>query len=279
MLNYKSNVNSHLTTFTSTPRIATPSAGFSLIEVMVALAVFALVATLAVPNIRNFVQNNQMSASANNLMGSLALARSEAIKRNTQVSVCASSSQTGCTGVDWNSGWIVFVDGEDPGVVDGTDEILNAVQGLPGGMDLASTDPYIQFKPNGSLAACQTCLLDIGKRTLAALFETMRGLAAQTIYMLLPGKMACAMDGRGNEHHCGDGHGHPGSGSGSTPTPDTTPTPDPAVPDPVDPAPVDPVVQAGIEMVLCNSLQTEETGRLFVISVSGHIRVSGYTCN
>ena len=268
MLNYIFNVNPHLNPATRTSRMTTHSGGFSLIEVMVALAVFALVATLAVPNIRNFVQNNQMSASANNLMGSLALARSEAIKRNTQVSVCASSTQTSCTGADWNNGWIVFVDGDAPGVVDGTDKILNAVQGLPGGMDLASTDPFIQFKPNGSLAACQTCLLDIGKLKLAALFESMRGLAAQAVYMLLPGKMACAMDGSGNDHHCGDGHGHPGDTAPATTATTTT-----------DPAPVDPAVQASVEMVLCNSQQTEETGRLFIISISGHIRVSGYTCN
>jgi len=179
---------------------------------------------------------------------------------------------TSCTGADWNNGWIVFVDAGDPGLVDGADEIISAVKGLPGGMDLSSTDPFIQFRPNGSLAACQTCLLDIGKLKLASLLETIRGLAAQTIYMLLPGKMACAMDRSGNEHHCGDGHGHPGPGP-STPSSTTTPTTT------TDPAPVDPAVQASVEMVLCNSEQTEETGRLFVISVSGHIRVSGYTCN
>ncbi|VAX06444.1 hypothetical protein MNBD_GAMMA25-1889 [hydrothermal vent metagenome] len=274
-LSVKDEVN-NLNTGHRISRIRVYSAGLSLIELIVVLAVFALVTTLAVPNFRNFVQNNQMSASANNLMGSLALARSEAIKRNQQVSVCASNNQTSCTGVDWNNGWIVFVDSDNPGVVDGTDEIINVVQGLPGGMDLSSTDPYIQFKPNGSLAACGACLLDIGTLQLASLAEAMRGWVAGVIYHLIPvndvlagrsdgGKSGCKRKGK---HACPE-----------EATPDTGTVPAETAPTTASEDPVIVQAQTGVEMILCDDERTNETGRRFFISISGHINVATYACN
>ncbi len=260
-------------------RIRVHSAGLSLIELIVALAVFALVTTLAVPNFRNFVQNNQMSASANNLMGSLALARSEAIKRNQQVSVCASNSQTSCTGVDWNNGWIVFVDSDNPGVVDGTDEIINVVQGLPGGMDLSSTDPYIQFKPNGSLAACGTCLLDIGKLRIAALVEAVRDWTAEVIYSLIPINEVFA--GQNGGRGCRGGGMKRNCPEETTPDTETVPTETTPETGPVKPEEpeVAAIAQAGVEMILCDDERTNETGRRFFVSISGHINVATYTCN
>ena len=66
------------------------------------------------------IRNNQLSAGTNELVSALILARSEALKRSQNVSVCASTSQTSCSGSDFATGWLVFVDCSSPpnGILD-----------------------------------------------------------------------------------------------------------------------------------------------------------------
>ena len=87
--------------------------GFSLTELMAILAVAAILATVAVPNMRTFIQNNRLTSAANDLLRSFQLARTEAIKRQQNVVVCASANPTAanpsCSYGAFN-GWIVFQD-------------------------------------------------------------------------------------------------------------------------------------------------------------------------
>lgn len=80
--------------------------GFTLIELLVTLAVAVILLTVAVPNYQMFVANSRMASQANEIVGALSLARSEAVKRGAQVSVCASSNGSSCTG-GWAQGLIV----------------------------------------------------------------------------------------------------------------------------------------------------------------------------
>ncbi|WP_082119054.1 GspH/FimT family pseudopilin [Thioalkalivibrio versutus] len=72
--------------------------GFTLVELMVTLAVLAILASVAVPSFHALVQNNRATTLANQLTTAINLARSEAIRRGVVASVCSD---------DWEAGWRV----------------------------------------------------------------------------------------------------------------------------------------------------------------------------
>lgn len=87
--------------------------GFTVLELMVTLAVAAILFSVAVPNMQAFARNNRLTAAANDLLRSFHVARTEAIKRQQNVVVCASANPTAasptCSYGEF-TGWIVFQD-------------------------------------------------------------------------------------------------------------------------------------------------------------------------
>jgi type IV fimbrial biogenesis protein FimT len=77
------------------------SHGFTLIEMLVTLAVFAVLLMIAIPSMRPFLQSQGVKNASMDISSTVALARSEAIKRNATVDVTANSA------TDWSKGWAV----------------------------------------------------------------------------------------------------------------------------------------------------------------------------
>ena len=132
--------------------------GFSLLELMVTLSIGALIMTMAVPSFRNSINNQRMTSATNELVMSLTLAKSEAIKRVTYVTVCKSSDGATCTGntSDWNDGWIVFANATSVnlGSVDAGDELIRVYPALLDSLSvtpLGSVDGFLSFRPSGTL--------------------------------------------------------------------------------------------------------------------------------
>ena len=89
--------------------------GFTLIELLVTLLVAGLVLGVGIPSLREFMATNQMAASVNNFVSSVHMARSEAIKRRANATLCASADWNSATptcspGGKISDGWIVFID-------------------------------------------------------------------------------------------------------------------------------------------------------------------------
>ncbi len=92
------------------------SHGLTLIELMVVVALVAILMAVAVPSFQGVVRSNRINGEINAFVGDLQLARSEAIKRGLPVSLCPSSNGTDClTTNTWHNGWIVFFDPDSSG--------------------------------------------------------------------------------------------------------------------------------------------------------------------
>lgn len=83
--------------------------GFTMVEMIMTVAVGAILLTIGIPSFRYITNSNRIAAEVNGLLGDLQFARSEAIKEGVSVSVCVSSNGTTCAGTNtWQSGWIVM---------------------------------------------------------------------------------------------------------------------------------------------------------------------------
>lgn len=101
--------------------------GFTLVELLVTVAVLAVIIGLAVPSFRGVMQRNRLTTAANEFVATLQLARMEAVRRNLRAVVCPTSTGTGCGGADW-SRVVVFVDRNSNGAVDAAETVVKDVQ-------------------------------------------------------------------------------------------------------------------------------------------------------
>ncbi|HSP31441.1 MAG TPA: GspH/FimT family pseudopilin [Halomonas sp.] len=104
--------------------------GLTLIELIVTIAVLAIMLTWAVPSYQQFMARNEVAAEVMRLKTALALARNTAITRRTTITVCPSPDGISCTNDDWTAP-LVVVDGEASGGSLAGDEILRQLGESP----------------------------------------------------------------------------------------------------------------------------------------------------
>ena len=124
--------------------------GFTLIEMMVAIGLTALLVSMAVPALNLFVSNARQTGAVNDFVSSMHLARSTAVTTNTRVTVCASSSGASCQPVDWDQGWIVFADLDSDQALDADEVVLSQSTG-DGELSIVSNEfsRFVMYRPNG----------------------------------------------------------------------------------------------------------------------------------
>jgi type IV fimbrial biogenesis protein FimT len=112
---------------------AARASGFTMIELMMTVAIGSIVLMLAVPSFRYVTNSNRIAAEINGLLGDLQFARAEAIKEGKTVTVCQSNDGSTCTGsLSWQGGWIVFSDPVNIGVRDANETILRVQKAFSG---------------------------------------------------------------------------------------------------------------------------------------------------
>jgi type IV fimbrial biogenesis protein FimT len=136
-----------------------------MIELMVTMALVAILATLAFPSFSETVRQWRRDSATRALTSSLQLARSEAIKSSRRIVVCSSANGTSCLGTTaWGSGWIVFVDdGATQLSVDAGERVL-AVTAAPSGIaSITSTNNVstLLFLPNGLMRSAASTVFTV----------------------------------------------------------------------------------------------------------------------
>lgn len=130
--------------------------GFTLLELFIVIAIASILLGLGAPTLGPFLSSERGITRMNSLASSLALSRSEAVKRNQHVVLCKSPDGEYCQrkGANWHDGWMVFVD-QDHDRRRSKDEPIIQYQG-PGSPDQTVTYSafgsrhYITYRPGGS---------------------------------------------------------------------------------------------------------------------------------
>jgi type IV fimbrial biogenesis protein FimT len=150
-------------------RSATRQAGFTLIELLVTLTIAAILLAVGVPAFNSSIASARASDGANSLLAALEVARSEAVRRGVNVSVCRVTAvpATACSNAaagsfvagDWAAGWMMFADtlaGGTVGAFDVGDEIVLYQQPFgPGAsarveiIDTGAAVGIVTYRPDG----------------------------------------------------------------------------------------------------------------------------------
>lgn len=140
--------------------------GFTLVEMLVVLALAGILTVLAVPSFQTLLLSRRVQVALDGLAGDMRFARAEAIKRSSRVTICASLDGASCQGAGalWKNGWIIFVPTAASGNFTAGDEIVRVQGALTSIASIAAADgtslPQFIYEPTGwAKAAAQTFIV------------------------------------------------------------------------------------------------------------------------
>ena len=142
--------------------------GFSLVELMVTVAVLAIVSAIAIPNFTSMINSNRLVSQANELVGVVQGARSEAIRYNQRVYVCSSSNGTTCSGSGTWNGWLVFLDRNRDAAPQSAEILQRGTVRAPLQLTSALGNGTFHFRPDGYARGASDALLATSFRVCMA---------------------------------------------------------------------------------------------------------------
>src|SRR5690606_12615289 len=125
--------------------------GFTIIELMITVVVMAIIVAAAAPSFTRQIQNNRVSTMTEEIANLFSYARSEAVRRATAVSVCASADGNTC-GENWNEGFIVFVGITTTGTsAPDVDEVLQVWSAPDGRPQFVAPRTFVRYVATGAV--------------------------------------------------------------------------------------------------------------------------------
>lgn len=145
------------------------TSGFTLIELIITLAIAAILLTVAIPSFMTTIKNNRLINYTNDLVSDINLARSEAVKRGIRVVLCRSANPSAaaptCSGANntWTTGWLIFADADGTGTFTAGDTLIRIGLPINGATIItnATSDSNLQYNPDGANAAGGTSVFAI----------------------------------------------------------------------------------------------------------------------
>jgi type IV fimbrial biogenesis protein FimT len=127
--------------------------GFTLVELLLGLGVLVILLFIGVPSFQDLTARHQITNATNDILASLQLARADAVKQVRDVSICPSTSGSGCTGgTSWSDGWIAFRDPNANTAVDEGEVVLVVAPPLVQTLSVSGPET-IRYRPSGAVDA------------------------------------------------------------------------------------------------------------------------------
>ena len=146
--------------------MVTNSKGFTLLELIIVIAILGISMAIAAPGLSTMIANNRISSNASDFASALQLAKAEAVARLNPVIICKkNAASTDCiTDGDWSQGWIVFSDDNGNGGIDAPGEVVLLIhealhERISFGGNTAEVDSSITFRPSGTSSVTTTSTL------------------------------------------------------------------------------------------------------------------------
>lgn len=145
--------------------------GFTLIELMVVVAIAAIVLFFGIPTFTSAIKNTAAQTTANNFFTALLVARSEAIKRNQRAVLCKSADGASCTTAgNWESGWLIFADTDSDATLDVGEDVVRSYAAASSQVTLRSNNAaqsnVLTYRPDGTITTAGTFRVCHGTQTL-----------------------------------------------------------------------------------------------------------------
>ncbi len=129
-------------------------AGFTIYELMITMLIIGVILSIGIPNLSEFTQNSRLTSTANDLHSSFQLARSEAARSKSNITICASTNSldpAAACGGTFNDGWIIFLDTNGDLIRGGGENILRAHPAVASGVTVTTNGNanYFAFAGTG----------------------------------------------------------------------------------------------------------------------------------
>lgn len=143
--------------------------GFTALELIITMAIIAILLTMGVPAFQNYGWNLRMKTAMDMLQTDLKLARGHAISHNSKAVICPADDENGCSGKPaWQNGWMVFTDINGDRNKQASEPLLKYSGALARlNINSSSSRTYLRFFPNGTAPGSNTTIRFCDRRGAA----------------------------------------------------------------------------------------------------------------